>query len=388
MKFKKVVWSYTLPKVRKPDTLYLTEKDIDHLNRIYKRYGIQPKTIEVVTIMYLADRHKLLRYIIKELDILLKIGGSFNIISTFSPDHGCFIRSKYQVSYEFSVSTNSRYKEVSFECDNDRNFFTYVKVDNVLLGSDDIYSWSFGIITNGLKNDRVSKLINSIILQKIPNFEILVCGKYEYEGETLECLKYLSDIENEGDIRAPISKKKNIIASHCTHQNIMILHDRYTLPSDWHLKMIEYGNYFELLSMPNIGGNKGRVSDWNVYSSLPSGVNRKDLILPEYTQWSPWWYAQGGILIVKKDLYLSSPLDDRLHWGELEDVQFSQIANLKGWFYYFDINNKVITESDRLPESRITNSKSFYFLKLFRAFLITKKLMLINMFRHYKNRFL
>lgn len=384
MNYKEIIWSYHKPKITKPNILYLTKKDINHLVRVYKKYKIAPESLDKVTILFLSDRNELIRYIIKELDILLKVGGEYLIKSTSTDDHAKFIRSKSQISYEFSVSTNGRYRNTELKSDSLSVEMVYEKIQNVLSENDTINRWSFGIITDGRKNARVTEIIESIVSQGIPECEILICGNYDKQCTYGKEVVVIEDVITR-DIRAPICAKKNRIAEIAKYNNLVIVHDRYTFPKDWFQKMVNYGNYFELLSMPNVGANNGRVSDWNTFSAFPSGTLRGDFLLPKYSQWTNWWYAQGGILIVKNLLYSSSPLDNRLHWGDLEDVQFSQIGNLKGWFYYFDVNNRIYTESSRLPESSFSNSKIFFAIKFIRAFIKSSSQITKNIIQHYRN---
>jgi len=84
---KKAIWAHKVTKINKADTLYLSSKDINHLARIYNKYSIKPESLYEVKVDYLLDRHHLIRYIIKELDILLKKGGRFIINSTYTARH-------------------------------------------------------------------------------------------------------------------------------------------------------------------------------------------------------------------------------------------------------------------------------------------------------------
>ena len=68
MNFKKIIWSNSKQKSEK-DTLYLSIEDINHLERIWTKYKIIPQSIDEVQINFIVDRHKLIRFIIKELDI-------------------------------------------------------------------------------------------------------------------------------------------------------------------------------------------------------------------------------------------------------------------------------------------------------------------------------
>jgi len=350
---KKAVWQVKNKNYSDKNILYLSKQDINHLERIYKKYNLEPESFDEVQIDYLADREYLIRYIIKELDILLKVGGKFIINSTYTAAHANFIRSKSQIKYEFSVSTNGRYKLSNQYIYKYKLKLVYIKNTQTLHCDDSIDKWSFGIITNGQKNEQVNNLINSIIKQNIPNYEILICGKFTFEDYRKYPILPIDDVVLKDDIRAPITIKKNKIASQAQYQNLMIMHDRYLLPDDWFLNMKKYGNYFDILTMPNIGPSGGRVNDWGEHLGQPSQIYDEVTHILPYNKWSIGWYSQGGLIIIKKHLYMDNMLDKRLHWDELEDVAWSQIGHLKGWMYYLDINNKIYTFSDRLNESSV-----------------------------------
>lgn len=357
MSFKKIIWSNSKKKSEN-DTLYLSKNDINHLERIWSKYNITPESVDEVCINYLTDRHKLIRFIIKELDVLLKVGGEFVINSTNTKFHGNYIRSLAQIKYEFSVSTDGRYLMKEESIYKRKNSLIYLKQRKSLLQNDSIDKWSFGIITNGKKKRQVDELIDSIISQNVPNYEIIICGDFKSDKHSIVLI---DDVKIENEIRGPITIKKNKIAKQAKYENLIILHDRYLFPNDWFKKMKNYGNYFDILTVPNIGPKGGRVNDWGKYLSKPSQIshfNGQSISLP-YTTWSQDWYSQGGLIIIKKNLYNKILLDERLFWGELEDIQFSKIANLKGLFFYLDINNKIFTFSDRIRERNPTLSYRF-----------------------------
>lgn len=373
MNFKKIIWS-NFKKKPLNDTLYLSFDDVNHLERIWKKYKLTPESIEEVHIDFLADRHKLVRYIIKELDILLKVGGEFVINSTKTTYHGNYIRSLDQIKFEFSVSTNGRYSMKMKTNHKRHNSLVYSKKKNTLLQNDSIGKWSFGIITNGKKNKQVEDLIDSIVSQNIPDYEIIICGNFKSDKIPVIII---DDIIIDSEIRAPITIKKNKIVQRAKYENLMLLHDRYLLPDDWFRNMTSYGNYFDLLTFPNIGSKGGSVNDWGMHKGKPQQIGGFSQISHQlsYNTWSDDWYSQGGLLVIKKNLYNDIVLDNRLFWGELEDIQFSKIANLKGLFYYVDINNKIFTFSDRLKER---NSNLFYKLGSLLYFIYKK-------FINYKN---
>lgn len=362
---KKAIWQAKSNIDKDKNIVYLSKQDINHLERIYTKYNLKPESFDEVQINYLFDREYLIRYIVKELDILLKVGGRFIINSTYTATHANFIRSKSQIKNEFSVSTNGRYNLKVQKIDGYKLKLEYIKNTQTLHHDDSIDKWSFGIITNGQKNEQVNNLINSIIEQNIPNYEILICGEFNYADYEKYPIVPIEDVVLKDDIRAPITMKKNKIANKAQYQNLMIMHDRYLLPEDWFIKMKQYGNYYDLMTMPNIGPCGGRVNDWGQFRGKPSSIFYKINYLLHFNQWSNEWYAQGGLIIIKKYLYLENKLDNRLYWDEMEDITWSQIGNLKGWFYYLDKNNMIYTFSDRLDESSLKPKSLIYLRKLY-----------------------
>lgn len=374
----KVIWSYN---TQYNSGLSLTKKDLDPLKRIYNTYNIKPESKRECIIKYLLDREKLSRYIIKELDILLKVNGELIVYGTKNDTHLSSIRSISQVKNEISLSLNGRYKLKCFKDYPQHYKLTYVKCKKINSENDSIQKWSFGIITNGKNNQKVKNLIKSIDLQAIPNYEIIICGP------RIDCnsrnVKFIDDVIVDDDIRAPISHKKNKIISKSKFENIVILHDRYIIPNSWYKNMVNYGNYFDLLCMPNLDEENRRVNDWTFFPSLPFQKKIVFNPLKKYNYWSNYWFVQGGVIIGKKNILIENPISKKLYWGELEDVTFSQRLNLDGWFYYFDKNNYLITDSDRIrgvkKRGRIISiliySKNFvlFMVNAFKLFLNHKK---------------
>ena len=108
--FKKAMWSWNRDK---DVGLGLDLSDVNHLQQIYQKYDVVPETLENVAVEFLLQREMLARFIIKELDILLMVGGVFEITIVNSRSHSNYFRSRDQVKYEFSIATNGRYKLLS-----------------------------------------------------------------------------------------------------------------------------------------------------------------------------------------------------------------------------------------------------------------------------------
>lgn len=321
-------------------------KDLNHTKRIYKEYEITPESLEKVSLDFILQKEKLIRFAIKELDILLKIDGKFEINIIDSKNHSAYFLSRDQVKYEFSLATNGRYYLTNVSKNGDYLKLEYTKKKSTLLIEDAIQKWSFGIITNGKKLDFVNNLINSINQQNIPAYEILICGPYpKNEKVDYTNIQIIDDVIIEGDTRFPIPAKKNKIISQAKYNNLCILHDRFSLPVDWFKNMANYGNYFDYLCIPTLDKYKNRFAvDWMTFSFPLTRRIQQNRSLP-YHVWSPEVIIQGGVIVGKRNLMSKYKIDERLHWEEFEDMHFSKVAYLDGAFFYLDPQNYFISES-------------------------------------------
>ena len=306
-----------------------------------------PESLSKVTIEFLLQREPLARFIIKQSDVMLAVGGTLEVILVASRDHAAYFRSVDQVKYEISVSTGGRYALTAAEGLSDGALLRlrYEKRAAALPTGDRIDRWTFGIITNGTKTEAVHALVASIVAQRIPECEIVVCGPYEFDPSLTCAARVLEDVRLDRDVRAPIAAKKNRIIEAARHNNLCILHDRFVLPDGWFTRFQEYGNHFDLLCLRTVdrAGNRFPV-DWMTFS-YP--VTLTAVLNPPlaYDEWSPDAIMQGGVIVAKKHLIDRYRLDARLHWQELEDMQFSKQAYLDGALINVDPSNYFISEA-------------------------------------------
>lgn len=345
IEYRSAIWSYQ-PLSQERNVLRLTVGDVNHLTQIYKKFRITPETLKKVSVEFLLQRERLSRYIIKEIDTLLEVGGLLEVVIIDSKAHSTYTRSKDQVRYEIAVSTNGRYRkveEIKFE-DEKLLRMSYQKMSSRLPADDTIDKWSFGIASNGKKSNQVDRLVKSIVRQNIPEYEIIICGP-NVTIETGANIKHINDVIN-NDIRAPICAKKNKIISSAKYNNICILHDRFTLPDDWYRMFQFYGNMFDFLCLPTVNDAGQRFGvDWMTFCEPITKRCSFKNFFRSYSKWSDHQIIQGGVILGKKHLISNHHLDERLHWEELEDIHFSKMICLNGSFIGVDINNKFVSEA-------------------------------------------
>lgn len=175
-------------------------------------------------------------------------------------------------------------------------------------------NFTFGIITNGNSNF-INMIIDSIESEKIPDYEVIVVG-----GDPI-CRNNTNYISfNESIKPAWITKKKNIITHASTKDNIVFMHDYYSLAPEWFNGFLKFGDDFDICMTKVVDIKDRRYSDWVNWDS----PNFKKYELIDYNiDNSKYNYIPGCYWVAKKNVMISESLNERLSWGESEDIDWS-----------------------------------------------------------------
>jgi len=184
--------------------------------------------------------------------------------------------------------------------------------------------FSFGIITAGSAN--LEQIVQSIKNQNIPNYEIIIIGEACVKGDYIRVIPFDESVRP-----AWITRKKNIIAQEAKYENIVLLHDYVELCPGWYEGFLKFGNDFKICvnKITNLSGKRFR--DFCLFKEfLPTHTT----LLPYSAKLSPRLsklaYISGTYYVVKRNVALSHPLDERLVWNQGEDVLFSQSLSKHG----------------------------------------------------------
>ena len=159
---------------------------------------------------------------------------------------------------------------------------------------------SFVVVTNGQRKNKTDLLIKSIEYQKIPNYEIIVCGKYE-KGKNYQLIKdslsasegLLGSMRNQGSERSK-------------YENITILDDDMLLSLDWYENLKKYGNEFDLLTSKVKLPDGTRFWDHTCFRSPKYGH-----IILEDSENDDFLYTSGGqAWVMKKYVF------DKVKWSK------------------------------------------------------------------------
>jgi hypothetical protein len=203
--------------------------------------------------------------------------------------------------------------------------------------------FTFGIITSGNADNFIYKIIDSIIKNNIPNYEIIIVGHTNIE-ETSKIKKIYFD---ENIKKGWITRKKNIIVNNAKYENIVLLHDYVTLTDGWYKGFLQFGNNFDfcITKIKNKDGNRFRdytlfpyeVDYLNIFYSPGKEIDNyfnDNCLLPYHfknnIKTNKYMYISGAYYIIKKNIALKYLLDESLIWGKGEDVEYSKRLHSNG----------------------------------------------------------
>ena len=221
-------------------------------------------------------------------------------------------------------------------------------------------NFSFGIITDGVNDNFIKIIIESIINNKIPNYEIIIVGNTKIENnENIKIIHF-----NENIINGWITKKKNIIIEKAIYENIVIIHDYVKFNNDWYDGFLKFGNNFNFCITKIKNKDNTRYRDYTLFpykvdylniNYSPCDINEyfnNNCLLPYsfknsiYT--NKYLYISGAYFIVKKNIGLKFPLDETLiHCGG-EDVEWSKRLH----------NNNIIIECNSFSSVTLLKYKT------------------------------
>lgn len=243
---------------------------------------------------------------------------------------------------------------------------------------------TFGVCVGPNYNrHHLETLIESIRSQNIKSsYEILLIGIDQlssYDSDDTTAIPF-----DESKMAGWITKKKNILAQTARYSNICIVHDYYQFPRDWYTTIIS-GEPWEVLMTPVVNKNGTRGADWLInpermrefldanpamYQRLREAAPHET---PKYVCGLPYHvqnmnyiqYVSGGYILAKTHVLLNVPLNEKLKWGDAEDLEWSERLVRR-----YPINIKVSTqvniqkerkwEVSQIPADVLLGLESFY----------------------------
>lgn len=206
--------------------------------------------------------------------------------------------------------------------------------------------WSFCIPTGPGDATGLNVVVKRILELEIPEKEILLCGR---PGDNFH---YWDQVRIVGeDIPAPpiwITKKKNVLVQEARFENVCLLHDRVFLPRNFMKVMHQFGDYYSFAAFQSLwfddrlNFSSLRYSDYGCAAndhvlmgasvdkngevssftpSLYAEVEKQNFKNANPLRYQQGSYLTGSLYIVKRQVWLSAPQNEKLFWSEFEDIE-------------------------------------------------------------------
>ena len=200
-----------------------------------------------------------------------------------------------------------------------------------------------------LKN--LTKLIQSIEAQKIPKYEILLCGDIEYDRDNVRCLNF-----NEQAKQKPwITKKFNDLAKAAKYSVLCYLKDYNFLYPHFYEGFEEFGYDWDLAMCPILNKDLTLYRCWTSWCdpNHPPGWVQREPWCPDGHFWkgrafcesfnylsTEFMYISGMFWMAKKSFMLNHQFNENLCLGEAEDILWSKQVLMDNTDTVYKLNTK------------------------------------------------
>jgi len=177
--------------------------------------------------------------------------------------------------------------------------------------------YSFGIITNGQRNEKLLRLINTIRLQKTPldSYEVLVAGCVE-EIAGLQGIRTFPMVEAASQGR--LGAMRNVLARAATFNKFVCLDDDFLLHPKWAEAVEEVRGDFDVATSIILNPDLSRYCDWvNI-------IENYTFLRAYHEMFDKCQYVTGGYGIYKDFIFVEHSWNDDLGFYQGEDVSFSK----------------------------------------------------------------
>ena len=184
-------------------------------------------------------------------------------------------------------------------------------------------NFTFGIVTDGNSKDRIDRIIDSIELTMVDDYEVIIMGGKSGNTNNRKNTRTIEFIDEH--VPAKISEKKNIITREAKYENIVYLHDYIEFTKEWHTEFKLFGDDFEVCMNSILNTDMSRYRDWCLWMDDANGyVQNNNYLIPyDLKNLSKMMYISGAYWVAKKKFMMENMLNEKLKWGQGEDVEWS-----------------------------------------------------------------
>lgn len=227
--------------------------------------------------------------------------------------------------------------------------------------------WSFCIVSTEGHNENLNNVVKSIYkeFKDSENYEIIIIGNSTVFDPNINVKNiFLSSeyIFNFGLCRNRFKKsfrsrslnpffyktgaichKKNLGVKNAVYNKVCLLHDYIELQKGWRKGFESYGDEWNICVNKILDKNGDRERDWMLWDHpllIPENENLAPCLLP-YNMYSRYMYISGAYFCTKKDFYMQNPLNEKLFWGEGEDIEWSKRVREKTEFKFNKLSSVI-----------------------------------------------
>lgn len=229
---------------------------------------------------------------------------------------------------------------------------------------------TFGIVTAGDSDEKLLELIESIRQQCVPLYEIIIVGNTNIRGRDIVNVTF-----REHPNKGWITKKKNLIAQRGVYETLVLLHDYFRLDSNWYKGISKFAesNKWQVAGCRILTSEGKRFHDYIIWIHnkwwLSAMLQKsRGALLPYRAQGlSNYIYLSGSLIICKRHFLLQNPFDEKLYWGDAEDVEWSLRVRHK-WNFCFISESLAIVNKKKELSYKKTNLVELILIYLFKFY--------------------
>ncbi len=182
--------------------------------------------------------------------------------------------------------------------------------------------YSFCIITNGKRMEKLKRQIETIRALNIPRYEIWVGGALPVRSPDFIPVFYpMPELAEAGRLGA----MRNALCGVAGLSTLVVTDDDMLFHDDFYTGMLQFGKKFDVLCTKLLNPDCTRYWDWATYGG-PKGHR-----LLEYGEQDPNIYVTGGRVIMKRRVFDQVQWNPDLTINHFEDVDFSRRLHEAGF---------------------------------------------------------
>lgn len=182
--------------------------------------------------------------------------------------------------------------------------------------------YSFCIITNGKRPEKLGREIQSILALDIPDVEILLGGEPPEGFSHPQVQVYLMpDAARHGRL----GEMRNCLCHLARWEHLIVVDDDMIFQPDFYQGLQAFGEDYDVLCVRLLNPDGTRYWDWATHGG-PTGHH-----LLDYTETDPFTYVTGGLCVMQARVFKAVQWDEVRGFYQGEDLDFSERLQASGF---------------------------------------------------------